>query len=772
MSTSIQEPKASSSQEHLPTSPTRRKRSQVSRACDWCRVHRIKCDSHLPCSNCKKRGGQCFSDGTPKVATLPHAYREIEGLRYRIQELEHEIQKWREITAPAAVLDGHQLSMPASSSSSMLCDNDGINGSISNGKVAMSRLWEGIHIGTAQSPGKIWYGSSSLLYFVGRMNTYLSTVLNQAHPGHRVLPNPAGKLLDEQATLSPYGQDQNRSLLPLEGKALYSGDYLTPTQEEYFLDLFWQSYHISYPILDEADFKEYYQSLWSTSGKERKPSALVDIMLALCMQYGMVLEAGGRRGTKGASEASMRNNDATVAGLWHYRRCQTLLLYDSENPTISTLQCHILCSIYLCCASFQNMADSTCSLAVSTAHMLGLHLEPPDALSRRESQMRKRIWWALYVLDSKMSLKLGRPFLLHGFDATCTLPADDRETAMVSGSTFAPPGENATWLTCQLHSIKLMMAVRAAHAAFYRADLNASDMRNGPTIWYNPQALEAHADLLERHMNRLEEWVDGVPSVLTTSRHGNSSPFSTDISALEIEQFAPVWLQRQRLLLELLYHNLCINLYRPFISFVPETASRRSVEEKAMRCVAHAMILTHMMHQVLSSTSILAGWHEAFQWQWNAAMTLVGSVLAYPQNTSTRQARIAIYLSIAVLENFGEKLSIAVNAANIVRDISAKFDVLTEQNHGTGNILLNTSSNDTQLDFSRNETGDGNYLNGDDLTAQTIFGFPGFDEDTISAVQDALGRSDDINQARETYNELDNNFGTLWSTISSSFADY
>ena len=30
------------------------------------------------------------------------------------------------------------------------------------------------------------------------------------------------------------------------------------------------------------------------------------------------------------------------------------------------------------------MADSTCSLAVRTAYMLGLHLEPPQSMPRRE----------------------------------------------------------------------------------------------------------------------------------------------------------------------------------------------------------------------------------------------------------------------------------------------------------------------------------------------------------------------------------------------------
>ena len=55
--------------------PTGRpKRSQVARACDSCRLNRIKCDNHQPCRNCQNKGNPCsnsrFKDA---VRTLPEA---------------------------------------------------------------------------------------------------------------------------------------------------------------------------------------------------------------------------------------------------------------------------------------------------------------------------------------------------------------------------------------------------------------------------------------------------------------------------------------------------------------------------------------------------------------------------------------------------------------------------------------------------------------------------------------------------------------------------
>ena len=645
-----------------PPPRTRQKRGQVARACDRCRVHRIKCDSGNPCSNCKIRGGQCSHSGAMKAATLPHAYREIERLEQRVEELEQE--KERDAEKPI-----HQLQTPISLPPSL---SDGRGSGTGEQDLAASRLKrvrEGIYISTARSPQKTWYGSSSLFYFIGRIDAFLTVALQQSPLADRMLPDSASHLLDGPTTVA--AEEQAGQLTGLTDDPIITGENLTSTQEEYFLSLFWQSYYTSYPILDELEFKKYYRSLWATSDGKRKPSALADIVIALCMQYGMARLPSVERGLQATSRANVSNTDATIAGRWYYRRCQTLLSAELESPIISTLQCHILCSIYLCYASFQNMADSTCGLAVRTAYMLGLHLEPPQSMPRRERETRKRLWWTLYALETKMSMKLGRPFLLHDSSTTCSLPADDREIAMLVGSSFAPLGENVTWLTWNLHYTKLILAARTAYTAFYDGAPDTFNAGNRQSI-----------------TEPLEDWLKDVPGAIKTQRQNNGVPFSTDRSALQIEQFAPLWLQRQRLFLELMYHNLCINLYRPSISLASSTAQTPLADGMAMKCAAHAMALTHMMHQVLTSTSILAGWLEAFQWQWNAAITLVGIVLAYPHDGSTGAARSTIDLSVAVLENFGNSFAVAAGAANILGELCAKVDMLIEKSQEQKGVRL------------------------------------------------------------------------------------
>lgn len=555
------------------------------------------------------------------------------------------------------------------------------------------KYWEGIHTSTAKSHQKQYYGPSSSFYFIGRMSSYVTMALQQPHLDQHMQPNSASKSF--ASPMSPWRGNLEEVGMSTDGAT--PTDSLTGTQEDYFLGLFWQSYHCTVQIVDEVDFKEHHKSLWATPGKPRKPSALVDIILAICMQYGVASISRG--GAIKGPQVDVDANDATIAGRWLYRRSQTLLSAELESPSIMTLQCHIFSVYYLCNASYQNMAHSTLALAVRTAHILGLHLEPSESLPRNERELRKRLWWTLYAVESKTCMKLGRPWSAQISQATCSLPADDFELALLSGSNFASYGENVTWLTYSLQNTKLILSARAVYIAFYDKCADVLGANNGTTFYNDSEAMESCAKFLLSSMQCLRTWLHELPDALKTNRKGTGEPFSTDRSPLEVELFAPMWLQRQRLLLELLYHNLAMNLYRPFISFSTTSGSSTVLSEgHATFCVNHAIAITHIMNQILTETDMLSGWHEAFQWQWNATLSMIGFILAYPFDPSTLSARSAINSAVSVFENFGNKSAIAASAANVTRDLTAKADYLIDRlrsNAVTPQASFPSTSNDT-----------------------------------------------------------------------------
>jgi hypothetical protein len=438
-------------------------------------------------------------------------------------------------------------------------------------------------------------------------------------------------------------------------------------QEQYFIDLFWDSFHTCVlPILDEADFKQHHQSLWTTAST-RRPSALVDIVVAMCMQLGISTMPAGDQGRF----SPLDNADPTIAGRMHYRRCQALLAHQTESPSIATLQCHLLCALYLCSGSFHNMVDAACAQAVRTAYILGLHMDAPPDMPRKEVERRRRLWWAVYLMETKIGTKLGRPFSLRDSHAMPELPADDFEAAMLSGSCFAPIGDGVTWLSFNRHHVSLHATIRRAYTAFYDKDPGGKDM------WDDAETLESYAQLLQPHNKAVDAWVSQVPEALTTRRIDGGVSLSTHPSRLDIEQFAPLWLQRQRLLLEIAYHNVSVLLYRPFISFSATPGPLAT--EMASRCASHAIALTRIAHQVLSTMSILDGWHEVFHWQWGVSMTLVGFLIAYPSWEQRDAAREAIDLAVGVFDKFSMRFSVARSAASIMRDLCIKVDLLKER---------------------------------------------------------------------------------------------
>ncbi|KAK6711611.1 hypothetical protein SNK03_005999 [Fusarium graminearum] len=333
------------------------------------------------------------------------------------------------------------------------------------------------------------------------------------------------------------------------------------------------------------------------------------------------------------------------------------------------------------------MADSICSLAVRTAYMLGLHLEPPTTLPSCERELRRRLWWSVFELDTKVGIKVGRPFLIRTTHMMPQLPRDDLAAAIESGSTFAPIGDNATWLSFNLQRFTLYKIARDLNLSFYGHELKFKD---GDSFYNDDSAMDDLAVTWGPQTTTLTEWTKHVPNPLQNKRK-NGVAFSGDGSTLDLEPYAPLWLQRQRLCLELEYNHLCISLHRPFISFSLNQGS--NTVAMAVKCAHHAIELTNIVHQVLTTTTILHGWHEAFQWQWSAAMTLVGFVMANTQDPLAPAARKSIQLAVSVLDMFASSFDAAVKAAIIVRtlhqnieSVMTQFEAQTAQFAGTTNV--------------------------------------------------------------------------------------
>ena len=468
---------------------------------------------------------------------------------------------------------------------------------------------------------------------------------------------------------------------------------MSRSQEEHFLNLFWQSYHIINPILNETEFREYYKSLWADTFSpieaKRKPSALVDSILALCVQYGSASVKVEK------ADTDIKGDNVSFPGRGLHRRSQKLLSSEYEAPTISTLQCLIYSALYLSNASMLDIGHQTLAVAIGVAHALGVHHEAMDNSSAAQSSLRRRIWWTLFLLDTKACLELGRPYLIDTSDKTCDLPSADPSEATDSGSSLSLAFADINWLEFHTQCIKLVVTVRSIHTSFYEKCSEASTAHKGTDLYDNVDLLESCADHLLRSMKGLQDWVRSVPDALKNARKGTGEPFSTARLAIEFDPYIPLWLQRQRLLLELLYHNLAMSLHRPFIRLSPDsTAAFQISVDHGVSCLSHAIISTNILHQVLTEGDVLSGWQQAYQIQWDAALSILGFGLAHPICPHSPSARQAIHTAIANFDTLAaNNCSIATSAGAVTRNLLDKIDLFASgfRNKLTPSDYLSTS---------------------------------------------------------------------------------
>ncbi|PKY03897.1 hypothetical protein P168DRAFT_282596 [Aspergillus campestris IBT 28561] len=165
-------------------------------------------------------------------------------------------------------------------------------------------------------------------------------------------------------------------------------------------------------------------------------------------------------------------------------------IYESELEADSTVQIQALLLI----SDWHDGANAPkdpaywMSLAISTAHRLGLHKQAYDGLDR----VRRRLLWCIYAQDIRVSLKLRRPRQLKDASVmTDSLqeedldmgPMDDRVRSEFSECVELFNPGNSRWLhRVYLHSINLCVQIGHVLDTFYTPSWTRNAFTESPVI--------------------------------------------------------------------------------------------------------------------------------------------------------------------------------------------------------------------------------------------------------------------------------------------------
>lgn len=170
-------------------------------------------------------------------------------------------------------------------------------------------------------------------------------------------------------------------------------------------------------------------------------------------------------------------------------------------------------------------------------------------------------------------------------------------------------------------------------------------------------------------MKGVDAWAREIPRGYCVPRR-EGWPFSTERSTLDLAPTPRILVhcQRQRLLLELQYHQQCMSLYQAFICLGPTPEMSTPLADGAAAAgLGHAQALTSMLYQALTASEALSGVYHVFRWQTNALFTMLGYAYSFPFSSSRATVRMSIRMAIAVVDSYRDVLTEARPVASLAR---------------------------------------------------------------------------------------------------------
>ena len=462
---------------------------------------------------------------------------------------------------------------------------------------------------------------------------------------------------------------------------------LSRSQQEYYIRQFWQVQQCFILIVDEDSFRSHFESLWlpnNDASRTRSTSHLVDMVLAVGLQF----DGNSDHCPPGIRQTDCSKSSCVALAAWHYQRANVSFLNGICDPTLKFIQLTIIAVLYLENASLTSHAYNILGLIVRTAHTLGLHLEPSPTLSQTEQKFRKSLWWSLYMLDSQFSIALGRPWAIN-VNYQLTFNENDLLFARSSSD------HELTLSSFHVYRTKLFAAARTVQATIDRVR-TAGKTSSLPVSTLEDSAHPEIREQMNQSVELLHLWRTELPEFLKTARRGDGESFSTDQSRIAVDCYAPLWLQRQRVLLELFYLNLMMVIYRSFI--IAENANGPPDKEVCKTCRSHATAIIVMLNQLYTETDLVNGFAETYRILWNATLSVIGFSLLMPEISDTDDMRKVLHLSEKIFEIIPHRAS--GHATDLLRAFLYPMTTDSRTNHTIAPELM--TSKDGELGIPPN----------------------------------------------------------------------
>ena len=566
------------------------KRRKANRACDHCRLHRVRCSGGRSCSRCIEKDIPCVFSVRSSQQTDRTRHTNASGESRRVGQAAR-----------------------ASHSS----DSDDTTKSLRG-------------------------GIDSMLGFTSKINEFFSVVLVHSFP-------PAWENASPPKFSTPYLQAVPEAETSCESQ-------LSRSQINSLLCIYWRRYHDLAPIFSRAEFEQQLELHWANVAKGQGGSLLFNAVMALCSYYTF-------HSSLNSQLLGFQGNKPSIAQHYFGRCLESISLATTfGEPTLLHVQSYIIMALYLLGAGQLQAAYNITGMGIRVAHILNLHREPAQSIEADYKEISRRVWWTLVHLDFKSSKRLGKPLGVQLDTVTCILPGQQ-----VNSSTWSS--------SMTYHDQSVLLTSLSLHVDQAMSKHHVSELENGLA------GLENRARVLTEELHRLHNWRENM---LKSSTFGKLFLNTDDSPASVIERSeyeAPERMSsqvQQGTLLELQYHDAMNELHRPFIRFARHFSHPERnvlIDAHATTSLRHAMMTIDIVHCRITHYEILRGCSELLQWQWNAVLTLIGFMLAYPLCFLHPEADKRLIMAIEVYESTSS-WTFTTRAASIAKNMRERVNGL------------------------------------------------------------------------------------------------
>lgn len=235
-----------------------------------------------------------------------------------------------------------------------------------------------------------------------------------SHPTRRPRPPPPHDLSRVRSNIRNYGRGIFKPPAPY--RQIGTQVHFSPHQPDlpprnmadHLISSYYASVHMIIPILHWPTFQQEYEAVYKAGSLHGVPPVWTSLLFAV-LAVGVLFssEPSIHRPHKGKEFIEVSR---MLIDLWN------------DEFVIDHARTAILTSVFLTEMNLKSAAWTWLASAVRISQDIGLHCET-GPWPMIEGEMRRRVWWGIYVWDRHMSLELGRPLLIEDADCDVSLPA-------------------------------------------------------------------------------------------------------------------------------------------------------------------------------------------------------------------------------------------------------------------------------------------------------------------------------------------------------------